>query len=60
MFIKELENIKNKQIYNRITEMKNTQERVNCGIAEAEVWISELEYRMVEIIAVEQNKERMN
>ena len=60
MFTKEFENIKNKQIYNRITEMKNTQERVNCGIAEAEVQISELEYRMVEIIAVEQKKERMN
>ena len=39
-----------------ITEIKNTLEGTNIGIAEAEEWISELEDRMVEITAEEQNR----
>ena len=41
---------------NTITEIKNTLEGTNIWIAEAEEWISELEDRMVEITAEEQNK----
>ena len=41
---------------NTITEIKNTLEGTNIGIAEAEEWISELEDRMVEITAEELNK----
>ena len=37
--------------------MKNTLEGINSKINEAEEWISELEDRMVELTAVEQNKE---
>ena len=43
---------------NTITEMKNAQEGINSRITEAEEWISELEDRMVEITATEQNKEK--
>ena len=43
---------------NTITEMKNMLEGINSRITEAEEWISELEDIMVEIIAVEQNKEK--
>ena len=43
---------------NIITEMKNTLEGVDSRITEAEVWIRELEDRMMEITAVEQNKEK--
>ena len=42
---------------NTITEMKNTPEGINSIIPEAEGRISKLEDRMVEITAVEQNKE---
>ena len=42
---------------NTITEMKNAQEGINSRITEAEEWISDLEDRMVEISAMEQNKE---
>ena len=38
--------------------MKNTQEEINSRITEEEERISELEYRMVEINATEQNKEK--
>ena len=41
-----------------ITEMKNTLEGINSRITEAEEWISDLEDRMVEFTAVEQNKEK--
>ena len=41
---------------NTITEMKNTLEGINSWITEAEEWISDLEYRMGELTAVEQNK----
>ena len=43
---------------NTITEIKNTQEGINSRITEAEKWINDLEDRMVEFTAVEQNKEK--
>ena len=43
---------------NTITEMKNTLEGSNMRITEAEERISDLEDKMVEISAAEQNKER--
>ena len=57
---KELEELKNKQteMNNTITEMKNTLEGINSRITEAEEWISDLEGRMVEITATEQNKKK--
>ena len=42
---------------NTITEMKNTLEGINSRITEAEEQISDLEDRMVEFIAAEENKE---
>ena len=53
MFTKDLEEIKNKQ-----TEMNNILEGINSRITEAEEWISDLENRMVEITASEQNIEK--
>ena len=41
---------------NAITEMKNTLEGMNSRVTEAEEWISDLEDKMVEITAEEQNK----
>ena len=41
-----------------ITEMKNTLEGINSRIMEAGEQISDLEDRMVEISAMEQNKEK--
>ena len=43
---------------NTIAEMKNTLEGINSRITEAEERISDLEDRMVEIIAIEQNEEK--
>ena len=43
---------------NTITEMKSTLEGINSRITEAEEWISDVEDRMVEFTAVEQNKEK--
>ena len=43
---------------NTITEMKNTLEGINSRITEAEEQISDLEYRMVEFTAADQNKEK--
>ena len=43
---------------NTITEMKNTLEGINNRKTEAEERISELEDRMVQITAKEQNKEK--
>ena len=59
-FNKDLEELKNKQtmMNNKITEIKNTLEGINSRITEAEEWISELEDTMVEITAMEQNKEK--
>ena len=58
MFNKELEDSKNKQMNSTISEMKNTLVGINSRINEGEEQISKLEDRMVEITAVEQNKER--
>ena len=57
---KHLEELKNKQteMNNTITEMKNTLEGINSRITEAGEQISDLEDRMVEFTAVEQNKEK--
>ena len=43
---------------NTVTEMKNTLEGINTRITEAEKRISDLEDRMVEFTAAEQNKEK--
>ena len=43
---------------NTITEMKNTLEGINSRVTETEKWICELEDRMVEITAREENKEK--
>ena len=43
---------------NTITEMKNTLEGINSRITEAEEQISDLEDRMVELTAAEENKEK--
>ena len=46
------------QMNNIISEMKNTLEGINSRITETEEWIRDLKDRMVEITAMEQNKER--
>ena len=53
-----LEEWKNKHTEknNTIIEIKNTLDRVNSRISEAEEWISELDDKMVEITSEEQNK----
>ena len=53
---KDLEELKNKQRDNTITEIKNTPEAINRRISEAEEQISELEDKMIEITSEEQNK----
>ena len=60
MFNKDLEELKNKQTErkNTITEIKNTLEGINSRITEAEEWLRDLEERMVEITAMETNKEK--
>ena len=50
---KDLEELKTKQ-----TEMNDTQEGAHSRITEAEAWINDLEDRMVEITATEQNIEK--
>ena len=50
MFTKDLEELKNKQ-----TETNNTLEGINSSITEAEEQINDLEDRIVEITATEQN-----
>ena len=57
---KHLEELKNKQteVNNTITEMKNALEGISSRTTEAEKWISDLEDRMVEFTATEQNKEK--
>ena len=45
---------------NTIIEMKTTLEGINSRITEAEEQISDLEDRMVELTAAEQNKEKRN
>ena len=60
MFTKDLEELKKKEteMNNTIIEMKNTLEGNNSRITEAEEQISDLEDRMVEFTAAEQNKEK--
>ena len=59
-FNKDLEEIKSKQtmMNNTISEIKSILEGFNSRITEAEEWISELEDKIVEITAAEQNKEK--
>ena len=45
---------------NTITEMKNTLQGIKSRMTEAEEQISDLEDRMVEITATEQNKGKKN
>ena len=60
MFNKDLEELKYKQteMNNTIIKMKTTLEGINSRITEAEEQISDLEDRMVEFTAAEQNKEK--
>ena len=53
MFTKDLEELKNKQI-----DMNNTLDGIKSRITEGEEWINDLEDRMVEITATEQNTEK--
>ena len=53
---KDLEELNNTETNNKITEIKTTLEGINSRISKAEEWISELEDKMVEITAEEQNK----
>ena len=59
-FSKDLEELKSKQtmMNNTVNENKNSLEGINSRITEAEEWISDLEDKIVEITAVEQNKEK--
>ena len=54
MFTKDLEELKNKQ-----TEMNNTLEGIHSRITKAEAQINDLEDRMVEITATEQNIDKI-
>ena len=54
MFTKDVQELKGKQ-----TEMNNTLEGIDSRITEAEERINDLEDRMVEIIATEQNIEKI-
>ena len=63
MFNKDLEGVKSKQtmMNNTVNEIKSCLEGIHSRITEAEKWISDLEYKIVEITTTEQNKEkRMN
>ena len=53
MFTKDPEELKNKY-----TEMNNTLKGISSRITEADEWINDLEDRMVEITATEQNTEK--
>ena len=57
---KDLEELKSKQtrMKNTINEIKDSLEGINSRITEAEEQISDLEDRMVEFTATEQNKDR--
>ena len=59
-FNKDLEELKSKQtmMNNTINDIKNSLEGINNRITEAEEWISDLEDKIVEITAAEQNKEK--
>ena len=53
MITKDLQELKNKQ-----AEINNILKGVNSRITEAEAWINNLEDRMVEITAAEENMEK--
>ena len=53
MFTKDLQELQNKQ-----TDMGDTLEGIKSRITEAEEWINDLEDRMMEITATEQNIEK--
>ena len=53
---KDLEELKNTETHNKITEIKNTLEGINSGMSEAEERINELQDKMMEISSEEQNK----
>ena len=57
---KEIQDIKLKleEMQNTITEIKNSLEAANSRIQEAEEWIGEVEDRLVEIMGVEQKREK--
>ena len=59
-FNKDVEELKSKQTMknNTINEIKNSLEGINSRITEAEERISDLEDKMVEFTAAEQNKEK--
>ena len=44
------------ELKSTITEMKNSLEGINSRITEAEEWITDLEDKIVECTAAEQNK----
>ena len=54
IFTKDPKELKNKQ-----TKMNNTLEGIHSRIIEAEAWINDLEYRVVEIIVTEQNIQKI-
>ena len=59
-FNKDLEELKSKQtvMNHTINEIKNSLEGINSRITETEEWISDLEYKIVEVTVTEQNKEK--
>ena len=46
---KDLEELKNTETHNKITEIKNTLEGINSGMSEAEERINDLQDKMLEI-----------
>ena len=58
---KDLHELKNKQVevHNTITQKKNTTEGINRRVTKTEEQITELEDRVVDTIATEQNKEKI-
>ena len=58
--MEKMQEIFTKELKNKQTEMNNTLEGINSRISEAEEWINDLENRMVEITAAEQNTEKKN
>ena len=59
-FNKDLEELKSKQtvMNHTINEIKNSLEGINSRITETEEWISDLEYKIVEVTVTEQNKQK--
>ena len=59
---KDLEELKRKQtmMSNTINEIKNSLEGINSRLTETEEWKNDLEDKIVEIPATEQNKEKKN